>query len=187
MLAGMNHESHSRPGPILWTLGAGQPEIDPDVDLLVLMLGRAEVEACAVGRVVDDLMRLSEDSRLRRQLAHGVLLTCSGYDADPREVWQVPEVRRFLQALCEQWNQFAHFLAPIPDAWGVLLLSLVESRPEGRSGDRQFGSVDTDQVAQLLAQLERAAQILHADMGLSPAESAAIVDKSMAAINGCFA
>jgi hypothetical protein len=173
--------------PIQWTLGAGQPEIGPDVDLLVLVLSRSEVEACAVGRVVDDLMRLSEDARLRRQLAHGVVLTCSGYDADPREVWQVPEVRRFLQALCGQWNQFAHFLAPMPDAWGVLLLSLVDAQPEGQAGNRQFGSVDADQVAKLLADLERAAGVLHRDMGLGAAESAEIIGRSMTAIQGCFA
>lgn len=173
--------------PIQWTLGAGRPDIGPDVELLVLVLGRAEVEACAVGRVVDDLMRLSEDERLRRQLAHGVVLTCSGYDSDPREVWQIPEVRQFLQALCGQWNLFAHFLAPIPDAWGVLLLSLVDAQAEGQAGDRQFGSVDADQVEQLLARLERAAGILHRDMGLGATESAAIVSRSMSAIKGCFA
>lgn len=172
--------------PPSWRLGCGRPEITPDVELLVLEIHREEIEAGAVGRVASELMELSESPQLRRQLAHGVLFICGGYDHDPREIWQIPEICKFLSALAGQWNYFLHFLAPLPDFWAVLLLALADGQLEAQASARSCASADPAVVAALLDSMRAAAHLLHRDMQLSPEQSAAVLQRSAAAIEACF-
>ncbi len=132
-------------------------------------------------------MLLSEDDRLRRQLAHGVLFTFSGWDADPREVSDIPECRRYLQALHKEWGFWMHFLAPLPDLWAVLLLSLVKKGEQlPPRGKRRPIVVDPTEVTALVTGMALPLDLLHDDMGLDDRERAEIFERSMAAIEGCW-
>jgi len=171
----------------IWPVGQGIPEIAEDVDAIVLDFSRQEVEGLCVGRAVDDLMLLSDDRRLRRQLAHSVLFCFSGWDADPREVNDIPECRRYLQALHQQWNFWLHFLAPLPDMWSVLLLCLVEKgEHQPWDGQRRAFRVNPVEVKSLVTAMVLPSRLLHDDMGLAERERAEIVDRSLAAIDGCW-
>lgn len=171
-------------GAPIWRLGLGMPDIPEDVDALVLEISREEVVALRVGRAVSDLMALSDDERLRRQLAHGVFFTFSGWDNDPREVHAIPQCRRYLAALHEQWPYWLHFLAPTPDMWGVLLLCLVECEVEGPGRSR---IVRPDELPHLVRGMLPAMNLLHDAMALAPAERDRIFHASLAAIQRCFA
>lgn len=77
----------------MWPVGRGAPPIGADIDALCLVFSRAETSSLRVSRSVDDLMLLTDDDRLRRQLVHGVFFSFEGWEDDPREVMFIPECR----------------------------------------------------------------------------------------------
>lgn len=162
------------------------PTIHADVDCIVLVIDREEVERLQVGRAVDDLMTLSESPQLRRQLAHGVLFTFSGWDEDPREVTDIPECRAYMQALHAHWRYWLHFLAPLPDIWAILLLCLVDGKPEPQPDGRLAKRIDPEQVQQVVAGMVLPLAVLHKDMGLPDAEHKQVLQKSIDAIGTCW-
>lgn len=166
-----------------WFVGCGMPEIATDVGAICLVFSRQEVEGLRVGRAVDDLMRLSEDMRLCRQLQHGLFVTFDGWDTDPREVHQIPQCREYLTAVHRQWPYWLHFLAPMPDMWAVMLLSLASSTaPAGMDGLKAGSSVDMGEVDMLIQNMLQPLQLLHDTMQLSDGEGEVILTRSMEAI-----
>jgi len=133
-------------------------------------------------------MTLVEDERLRRQLTHSVFFAFEGWGDDPREVHEILACRRYLQALHAQFPYWLHFLAPVPDMWGVLLLCLLE--PDGDSvtlmpgSNRRARSCDPDAVNRLLQDMIRPLQLLHEHMALTQEQGEAILEQSLAAIRG---
>ena len=102
-----------------------------DVDMLVVTAERADVEANRVDAVMMSLTAL-----LRRDMCmrfrQRVNLAISGYDHDDRELYEVPEVRRFMATLDQQWPYWAFFLWPghgttIP----MVLLTLISATSQG--------------------------------------------------------
>ena len=172
----------------LWPVGRGAPAIGPEVDALCMIFSREETEPARVGRSVDDLMLLTDDDRLRRQLAHGLFFSFDGWDTDPREIIFIPECRRYLRELHAQWPYWMHFLAPVPQLWTVLLLCLAD--PEA-AGGAQAGKLP---VALPPGQLRRIVQgmlapmnLLHEQMGLQAQQRQQIFETSMGAIQQLLA
>ena len=83
----------------LWPQGSRAPDIAPDGDGVCLVFSREETERLRIGRSVDDLIVLTDDPRLRRQLVHGLYFVFDGWDNDPREVMLIPECRQYLRQL----------------------------------------------------------------------------------------
>jgi hypothetical protein len=70
---------------------------------VAIVVSRQEVEACATGRVVAALMALTDTPERVRRFADALWLTFGGYDDDPRELWEVPEVVRYFAAVHASW------------------------------------------------------------------------------------
>lgn len=171
-----------------WALGEGAPVIGPDVDAVCLVFSRDETQSLRIGRSVDDLMALSDDQRLRRQLAQGVFFSFDGWQDDPREVVCIPQCRQYLRELHAQWPYWLHFLAPEPAQWSVLLLCLassaqVASKVPGRTALR----VDVTEVRQIVQGMLPALNLLHQDMALDERQRQQIFERSMAAIQAVLA
>lgn len=171
-----------------WPVGRGAPEIGPDVDGLCLVFSREETQALRIGRSVDDLMLLTDDDRLRRQLAHGVFFSFDGWEGDPREVMFIPECRQYLRQLHAHWPYWLHFLAPQPELWSVLLLCL--ANPVQLASDRPGAAkmtVDTGEVRKVVESMLLPLNLLHQDMGLGEAKRQEIFERSMGAIQAVLA
>lgn len=172
----------------LWPLGRGVPDIGPDVDGVCLVFSREETERLRVGRSVDDLMVLTDDPRLRRQLAHGLYFVFDGWDNDPREVMLIPECRQYLRQLHAHWPYWLHFMAPIPDLWSVLLLCLTDSvQVAGAEGGKMKLTVNPGEIRRLLEAMLVPLNLLHDDMGLSELQRREIFERSMGAIEAVMA
>lgn len=172
----------------LWPVGRGAPSIGHEVDALCLVFSRQETQALRVGRSVDDLMLLSDDDRLRRQLAHGVFFSFDGWETDPREVMFIPECRQYLRELHAQWPYWLHFLAPQPELWTVLLRCL--ANPVQLASDRPGSTkmtVDTSEVRKIVEGMLLPLNLLHQDMGLDEAKRQEIFERSMGAIQAVLA
>lgn len=172
----------------MWPLGRGAPPISPDVDALCLVFSREETRSLRVGRSVDDLMLLTDDDRLRRQLVHGVFFSFDGWEDDPREVMFIPECRQYLQELNAQWPYWLHFLAPQPELWSVLLLCLANpvQLASDRSGSAKM-TVDISEVHRIVNDMLLPLNLLHQDMGLGEAKRQEIFERSMGAIQAVLA
>lgn len=172
----------------MWPVGRGAPAIGPEVDALCLVFSREETQSLRVGRSVDDLMLLSDDERLRRQLAHGVFFSFDGWDGDPREVMFIPECRDYLRQVHAHWPYWLHFLAPQPELWSVLLLCL--ANPVQLASDRPASTkitVDTGEVRKIVEGMLLPLNLLHQDMGLAETQRQEIFERSMGAIQAVLA
>lgn len=171
-----------------WPVGRGAPTIGPDVDAICLVFSRAETESPRIGRSVNDLMLLTDDDQLRRQLVHGVFFAFDGREVDPREVVFIPECRRYLRQLHANWPYWLHFLAPDPQLWSVLLLCLANPvRLASDAPGRTKMSVDPDEIREIVAGMLRPLNLLHEDMGLSELQRKQIFERSMGAIQAVLA
>jgi hypothetical protein len=170
-----------------WRVGSGVPDIDADVAAVVLVFSRAEVEQLRSGRAVDDLMQLSDNARLRVQLGHGLYFSFDGYDSDPREVHQIPECQRYLQAIHEQWPYWMHFLAPEPGLWAVMLLGLTGGgTPVGAQAGRVGHSVESEQLHGVVNRMLLAMNVLHSQMNMRVSDRMLHFQASMEAIEKAF-
>jgi hypothetical protein len=164
-------------------VGRGAPNIGPEVDALCLVFSRDETAPARVGRSVDDLMLLTDDDRLRRQLAHGVFFSFDGWDDDPREIFFIPECRSYLRELHAQWPYWLHFLAPVPELWSVLLLCLAdpELAGEGEPGKLPL-SLPPGQLRRIVGGMLAPMNLLHEQMGLHAQQRQQIFEGSIGAI-----
>jgi hypothetical protein len=90
-----------------------QPSLLGDTDLLIITGSREEVESGDTTSVLGALRRLLERDmalQLRQRVFFGVL----GYDDDPRELFEIPEVRAWIAAVDAEWPYWFFFLYPGP-------------------------------------------------------------------------
>ena len=87
---------------------------------VILMISRRQVEQHDVASVLKELKPLlatREDTWLYRgQMS----LAVDGYNDDPRELVDVPEVRAFLRAFERQWPYWAFFFNQVDDSIKIL-------------------------------------------------------------------
>ncbi len=131
---------------------AAHPRLDlrPGVtEPIVLMISRREVEAGDIASVVFRLkpfLANREDAwRYRGQMT----LVVDGYNNDPRELVDIPEVRALLCGLELAWPGWAYFFNQVDDSIKLLLCCVAGSRFPGR------GAVEMDTVL-VAAALKRA-------------------------------
>lgn len=89
-------------------------------DPVILLISREAVDACDVERVFKSsiryLMASREDVILYRQQTSVVF---EGWDEDPRELVDVPEVRAFVNAMTVRWPEWAFFFNQVDPSIGL--------------------------------------------------------------------
>lgn len=108
------------------------------------MISRREVEAGDLASVLSRLkvfLATRQDAWLYRGQ---MTLVVDGYNNDPRELVDIPEVRNLLRGLESSWPQWAYFFNQVDDSIKLLLSCVAGSRFLGR------GAVEMD--ARLAAQ-----------------------------------
>ena len=129
---------------------AQSPRLDirPGVtEPVVLMISRREVDACDIVSILSRLkvfLATREDAwRYRGQMT----LVVNGYNDDPRELVDIPEVRAMLRQLEASWPHWAYFLNQVDDSIKLMLSCVAGSRFIGRGAVE----MDADLVAAALA------------------------------------
>jgi hypothetical protein len=92
-------------------------------DLVTLVIDRGDVESCDTTDVLGALRRFLEPQTIQA-LRQRIDLTCDGYDSDPRELYEILEVRAFIQKLDIDFPYWLYFLAPEGSALTWLLCCL---------------------------------------------------------------
>jgi hypothetical protein len=91
-----------------------------DPALLILDISRRDIEACNIASVLERLHVLTDSAENARRYRESLLFQVEGYDADPRPIPAIPEVRVFFQRLVAEWPHWLWFL--LRDAGAVALL-----------------------------------------------------------------
>lgn len=126
-----------------------------DADLAVVVISRADIEACRVGSAIQRLMLFSDDAAQVHRFAGRMMLAVEGYDADPRPLVLIPECVRFFRALDAQWNCWLQFLVPEPDQLQLIVLMLVDVDVEVGGGCGPLTGWRLRHPEQLAGALER--------------------------------
>jgi hypothetical protein len=85
-----------------------------------LMFSRRQVEACDIAEPLEFLSSLTADPLLAHDYCGRISLVVDGYNDDPREIFEVAEVRAFVKALDQQWPYWFFFLSQADDSIKLL-------------------------------------------------------------------
>ncbi len=168
-------------------VGDAACEVQPHV--VALIIGRAEIEACESGRVVDMLITLTDGRARVEQLADSLLFSVDGYDADPRELWEIPEVVRFFGAVNAAWSYWGHFLAKTADQFSTLLLLLMQARAvdTSTSGKPLRDTFTTDDLLAVARELFASMNGLYATFDIDDQSNIAMTNKIARVVGECAA
>ena len=95
---------------------------------VIMMFDRANVEALNIGPPLGALEKMASTPVATREYGGRVRLIFDGYDDDAREVYQIPEVRRFVNALTDKFPYWFHFADKSDDTLRIILQCLL---PQG--------------------------------------------------------
>jgi hypothetical protein len=105
--------------------------LELNVDTIVLVVSRDEVESLDLSGclgVLDSLIESGEKAmRFRDQVFFGV----DGYNDDPRELFEIPEVRTFVRELDAKWPYWFFFLSKADDTLKMIMFSLCQYQRAG--------------------------------------------------------
>ncbi len=102
------------------------PFREAGVDFLTVMISRESVEAGDLSPALGSLSALVESRESARHFLGRVDLAIDGYDDDPRELFEVPEVRAYLAALDAQFPYWFPFLCLETEALKLVTFSLCD-------------------------------------------------------------
>lgn len=125
-------------------------------DPVIFFITRQQIEAEDLESSLDFLRSLVPSDNPQRIWSHKgrLSLVISGYDADPRELFEIPEVRRYLRSIDEHWPFWLFFLNQVDESIKVVAACLASTvdvapglahiDPEGlqRFMERAFSAVN---------------------------------------------
>jgi hypothetical protein len=99
------------------------------VDWVGVTVSRREVESRDVAPALQVLESLLYDAETVRAFRGRAGLAFHGYDDDPRELYQIPEVRRFVAELDSRFPYWFYFLSTGNDMLKMIAFCLCRTRP----------------------------------------------------------
>lgn len=78
--------------------------------IVVLNITRQEIEARNIASVLERLHVLTDSRENVIRYRESVVFQVEGYDDDPRELQEIPEVRNYFHALAAEWPHWIWFL-----------------------------------------------------------------------------
>lgn len=131
--------------------------IPEDCDFVGLTVSRVHAESAnlepvlAMLRTRGILNPLANPAEKLRQLRASQGILIDGYNQDPRELYLIPEVRRYWQELYKAWPQSLYFLSPKTGSLQLLVLSHIDFKATKRDLDSQvILRIPSDQVISFL-------------------------------------
>lgn len=85
-----------------------------------LMFSRRQVETSDIDEPLQFLRGLTANPRAALEYCGRISLIVDGYNDDPREIFEVPEVRAFIKSIDQQWPYWFFFLSQADDSIKML-------------------------------------------------------------------
>jgi hypothetical protein len=88
-------------------------ELEDQMDFLPIVIGRGEIESGNIRPTLAILHRLLVDKDTIQYFFERVDIGVNGYDDDTRELWDIPEVKIFIQKLDQRFPYWFYFLTKL--------------------------------------------------------------------------
>ena len=94
------------------------------VDSIVMVVSRDEVESLDLSGCLGVLDSLIDSREKAMRFRDRVNFSVDGYNDDPRELFEIPEVRTFIRELDVKWPYWFFFLSKTTDTLKMIMFSL---------------------------------------------------------------
>jgi hypothetical protein len=168
---------------VILTDADGLANIEDDV-LVVLDISRREVDSGKIASALERLHVLTDSVENVRRHREALVFQIGGYDNDPRELPEIPEVRAFFHRLVEEWPHWLWFLHRGVGAIGLLLALLCDVRVVRGAGSYGTEFLNQAQLAAAVADLLDRGNALFATYGITAEEAAESADSAVAELLG---
>jgi hypothetical protein len=116
-------------------------------DPVILVFSRRQVETSDLAEPLQFMRRLTADRHTALEFCGRISLVIDGYNDDPRELFEIPEVRAYITRLDQAWSYWFFFLSQADESIKLLescLCDTIEVVPG-------VTSIDLDQMERSLA------------------------------------
>lgn len=121
--------------------------------LLVLTLTRQEIEDASVASALERLHLITDTRESSMRYRESLVFMVLGYDDDPRELAEIPEVRAFFSRLVQEWPHWLWFLARNMGAIALLMSLLCTIKIHRSTNNSGTEFVNPTQLGQVLDDL----------------------------------
>jgi hypothetical protein len=97
------------------------------MDPIYLVFSREQVEAHDISEPLQVLRQLTGNPEKGVGACGRISLVIDGYNADPRELFEIPEVRRYIKAIDDLWPYWYFFLSQADDSIKIVESCLCDS------------------------------------------------------------
>lgn len=94
--------------------------------LLLITVPRTDIESGDITFALDSLHRISDSQKLAKKYKESIDLSVFGYEDDPRELYEIPEVRNWMQKLDKQFPYWLYFLSKETRSLAFIPLALCD-------------------------------------------------------------
>jgi hypothetical protein len=122
--------------------------------MLLLHVSRAEVETRNIASALERLHVMTDDTDSILRYREALLFQAGGYDSDPREIAEIPEVRAYFKKLIQVWPHWLWYLCQGNGGIGLLLTLLCKVQViRGDGSDFGVEFQDKQELAGVVADL----------------------------------
>lgn len=150
-----------------------------DPALLVLMISNADIQSGNIASVMERLHVLTDSAENVHRYRESLVFQVDGYDADPRELPEIPEVRAFFKRLVAEWPHWIWFL---PRGFGslALLFALLCEVRMLRNPDGSYGTefLHPDQLAARMIEILGRSESMFTTYSIPEDQAMASVDSA---------
>lgn len=152
---------------------------------LILDILRCDIETGNIASVLDRLHVLTDTAANTRRFRESLMFQVDGYNADARQLPEIPEVRAFFIRLSAEWPHWLWFLHRQCGALPLLMALLCEVRiMPGENGAFGTEFAHPRQMVRTCEDLLRRGNALFATYGITDREAAESADSAIADILG---
>ncbi len=170
--------------PKIIMLDADGLQYNTEQGLLLLTISRSDIEAQVTGSILERLLILVDTVENVMLYKESMMFQVEGYDDDPRELCEVPEVRAFFWKITQEWPYFVWFIARgfggLAFYFSLHCRTTVLRDRDGASAGYRIES--PDEIMEHLRSLIRRSNPLLAKMGVSNDELLSSIKSALSEI-----
>jgi len=138
---------------------------------VLMLIDRENLELGNLEPVLSALLVMTRNAEAVREFAGRVELVFDGYDADPRGLHLIPEVRSFVQRLHDQFPWWFHFSSKVDSSLWVVMRCLMPLPVTETLDGRTYERISPEAWNQTTMSLFTSMNELYAQHGLSAEEN----------------
>lgn len=147
--------------------------------LLVLLISRHEIETGNYTSSLERLLVMADSRENTLRYRESLLLQITGYDADRRELPEIPEVRQFFALLTNEWPDWLWFLSREQGTISLLMSLLCKVRIHRANASLGIEFIDKADLEQRLGDLLERGIALFDAFDIPPADAEASANSAI--------